>query len=147
MDNKEDWFYRKIIENSQDAIILADVDGVIKLWNSGAVNIFGHTADDALGETLDIIIPDRFRDSHWTGFNEVMSTGITKYQTGLLAVPAIRKDGTRISIEFTILMLKDEQDTPLGIAATIRDVTKRRQQDRDMQERVSNLEEQLKQFG
>ena len=96
--------YREIIENSQDAIILANSDGVIQLWNLGAIKMFGYSSEEAVGQTLDIIIPDRFRDSHWSGFKHTMATGSSKYEEDMLAVPGAKIHGTRISKEFTIDM-------------------------------------------
>tara|TARA_B100000029_G_scaffold488660_1_gene545462 strand:- start:87 stop:527 length:441 start_codon:yes stop_codon:yes gene_type:complete len=138
--------YREIVENSQDAIILTNADGVIQIWNLGANKMFGYTSEEAVGKTLDIIIPDRFRDSHWGGFNNAMATGHSKYEEDMLSVPAIKKDGSRISIEFTIVMSKNEQGLPTGISAIIRDVSKRRQHDKQMQDRVAELEERLKEL-
>ena len=139
--------YREIIENSQDAIILANSDGVIQLWNLGAIKMFGYSSEEAVGQTLDIIIPDRFRDSHWSGFKHTMATGSSKYEEDMLAVPGAKKDGTRISIEFTIVMLKDDKGIPIGICSIIRDVTQRRQQDKEMRDRISELEEKLKELA
>ncbi|MCH2525542.1 MAG: PAS domain S-box protein [Dehalococcoidia bacterium] len=139
--------YREIVENSQDAIVLTNADGVIQIWNLGANKMFGYSPEEAVGQTLDIIIPDRFRDSHWDGFNNTMATGHSKYEEDMLSVPAIKKDGSRISIEFTIVMSKDDQGIPTGISAIIRDVSERRQQDKQMQDRVAELEERLKELG
>jgi len=139
--------YREIVENSQDAIVLTNADGVIQIWNLGANKMFGYSPEEAVGQTLDIIIPDRFRDSHWDGFNNTMATGHSKYEEDMLSVPAIKKDGSRISIEFTIVMSKDDQGIPTGISAIIRDVSERRQQDKQMKDRVAELEERLKELG
>ena len=139
--------YREIVENSQDAIVLTNADGVIQIWNLGANKMFGYSPEEAVGQTLDIIIPDRFRDSHWDGFNNTMATGHSKYEEDMLSVPAIKKDGSRISIEFTIVMSKDDQGIPTGISAIIRDVSERRQQDKQIKDRVAELEERLKELG
>ncbi len=146
MNHMNLYSYREIVENSQDAIILTNADGVIQIWNLGANKMFGYTSEEAVGKTLDIIIPDRFRDSHWGGFNNAMATGHSKYEEDMLSVPAIKKDGSRISIEFTIVMSKNEQGLPTGISAIIRDVSKRRQHDKQMQDRVAELEERLKEL-
>ena len=140
LNQTHDWLCQQIVNSAQDAIIFADRDGVIRLWNSGAEAIFGYSAHDALEKTLDLIVPDRFRERHWEGYRTVMSTGTTKYNQQLLAVPGLSKDGTRISIEFTVSILKDESGAPLGISAIVRDVTERRQRERDTQEHVSQLE-------
>ncbi len=147
MNHMNLYSYREIVENSQDAIVLTNADGVIQIWNLGANKMFGYSPEEAVGQTLDIIIPDRFRDSHWDGFNNTMATGHSKYEEDMLSVPAIKKDGSRISIEFTIVMSKDDQGIPTGISAIIRDVSERRQQDKQMKDRVAELEERLKELG
>jgi len=117
---------RALLGGAADAIIAADRDGVITLWNPGAERIFGHTADEAVGQSLDLIIPERQRPAHWKGFSEVMRTGQSRYGTGdLLSVPSIRQDGRRISIEFTIVPLKDAEGTMSGMVSILRDVTAR----------------------
>ena len=147
MNHMNLYSYREIVENSQDAIVLTNADGVIQIWNLGANKMFGYSPEEAVGQTLDIIIPDRFRDSHWDGFNNTMATGHSKYEEDMLSVPAIKKDGSRISIEFTIVMSKDGQGIPTGISAIIRDVSERRQQDKQIKDRVAELEERLKELG
>jgi PAS domain S-box-containing protein len=87
--------------------------------------MFGYSADEALGQSLDLIIPERLRVRHWDGYRQVMDTGVTRYGERLLAVPAMRKDGQRISIEFSIALLKDEHGEVAGAAAVVRDVTAR----------------------
>lgn len=115
-----------ILAASADAIIATDQDGSIQLWNAGAERIFGHTADDAVGQSLDLIIPERLRARHWEGYRAVMETGESRYGHGdLLSVPSMRKDGTKISVEFTIVPLKDEAGRMTGMAAVMRDVTAR----------------------
>lgn len=118
--------FEKIVRAAADAIIYADAEGVIRFWNAGAERIFGYGAADAVGQSLDIIIPERLRARHWEGFHQVMKTGKSRYGAGdLLAVPAQRKDGTRISVEFTIVPLHDDAGGMLGMAAILRDVTQR----------------------
>ena len=108
-----------------EAVIVSDRAGVIILWNQGAEVMFGYAAADALGQSLDLIIPERFRTRHWEGYRKVMSTGVTRYGQELLAVPAVRKDGTRMSIEFSLALLRDADGTIAGAAAVVRDVTAR----------------------
>jgi PAS domain S-box-containing protein len=134
---------RHIVEGTQDAIIFADREGVIQLWNSGAETMFGYRGEEVLGQTLDLIIPERLRGRHWEGYRKVMATGVTRYGRELLAVPALRKDGTRISIEFTIVMLRDDTEGVVGTAALIRDVTARWQQEKALKERLAILEASL----
>ena len=135
-----EWMYKKIIDVSQDAIIMADRDGILTLWNTGAESIFGYSADDAVGKTLDLIIPDRFRERHWNGYTNVIATSVTKYSNSMLAVPAQRKDGTLISIEFTVTLIEDESGMLHGITAIIRDVTSRRNEENEIRARLVALE-------
>ncbi len=138
---------QQIVEESQDAIIFADQEGVICLWNTGAEAMFGYRAEEAIGKSLDVIIPERLRQRHWDGWRKVMATGVTRYGSEVLAVPAMRKDGTRISIEFTIAVPRDADGKLVGAAATIRDVTTRWQRDKDQKQRLADLEARLKQLG
>ncbi len=135
-----EWLCAEIVRGSQDAIIFADRQGIIRLWNLGAETIFGYTADEAVGQTLDLIIPERQRQRHWDGYWRVMETGETKYGREMLAVPASRKDGERISIEFTIVLLRDESGVILGPAAVLRDVTARWQQERELRRALAELQ-------
>ena len=117
---------RALLGTSSDAIIAADKDGIVRFWNPGAERIFGYTSEDAIGQSLDIIIPERLRKRHWDGYQQVMQGGESRYGHGdILAVPSIRKDGAGISVEFTIVPLTDEAGLLNGVAAIMRDVTKR----------------------
>lgn len=121
-----DHFFRVLAHNAADAIIYADGGGAIRFWNASAERIFGFSEAEALGQSLDLIIPVNLRKRHWEGYDETMRTGKTRYGNGdILAVPALRKDGTRISIEFTILPFHDDAGGMIGIAAILRDVTAR----------------------
>ena len=115
-----------ILGASGDAIVATDHDGIIRIWNAGAERIFGYSAHEALGQSLDLIILERLRDRHWRGYREVMQTGESRYGHGdLLSVPSMRKGGQRISVEFTIVPLKDGHAQMTGMAAVMRDVTNR----------------------
>ena len=135
-----DRLHRRIIEATQEAVIFADREGRIALWNRGAERVFGWPAAEAIGQSLDLIIPDQLRGRHWDGWNHVMETGVTRYASDLLAVPAMRKDGTRISIEFTVALLQDDAGAITGVAAVLRDVTERWQRDKELRARLAELE-------
>lgn len=114
------------ILDAPDAVIYSDREGVIRFWNGGAERLFGFSAEEALGQSLDIIIPERLRERHWTGYDETMKTGRSRYGEGdLLSVPALHKEGKRISVEFTVAMVKSDDGTVEGIAAVMRDNTAR----------------------
>jgi PAS domain S-box-containing protein len=135
-----DWLCCRLIAESRDAIIFADREGRIRLWNQGAEAMFGHRAADMAGQDLAVIIPEKLRERHNAGYRRVMAAGVSRYATELLAVPGLRGDGSRLSLEFTITLLKDDAGLVLGAAAIIRDVTARWQRDRELQRRLAELE-------
>ncbi|WP_409568143.1 PAS domain-containing protein [Methylobacterium sp. E-066] len=123
-----------------DAVVVADPDGAITVWNPAAERIFGFTADDALGQTLDLITPERHRRRHWDGYAKTMRTGVTRYGAETLRVPAIHKDGHQLSIAFTVGMIRDASDRVTGIVAVIRDETERWTEEKRLRQRVADLE-------
>ncbi len=124
-----------------DALVIADPEGVIAFWNDAAERLFGWTAAEALGQTLDLIIPERLRERHWTGYSQVMATGHTEYGTRLLEVPALHREGRSLSIAFTVTLLRHRGGIrPYAIAALIRDDTDRWQERRRLNQRVAELE-------
>jgi len=134
-----DWLCRRLVATSLDAIIFADKDGLIRLWNAGAEAMFGYRAAEMEGRSLDRIIPEPLRARHNEGFRRVMATGQSRYAADLLAVPGIRKDGSRISLEFTLTLIQDDGGQVLGAAAIIRDVTARWQRDQALKKRLAAL--------
>jgi PAS domain S-box-containing protein len=127
-----------LLHSSADAVIATDRDGAITFWNPGAVRIFGHSADEATGQSLDLIIPENMRARHWAGYREVMRTGQSRYSGGdVLAVPALHKDGRRISLEFTIVPLKDAAGRITGLVSVLRDVTARFEEIRELRRKAA----------
>lgn len=147
MDLAYDELCRRIVDETQDAIIYAERDGTMRLWNAGAAALFGYSAEEAIGQSLDLIIPERLRDRHWQGYHRVMATGETKYGRELLAVPGLRKDGSRVSLEFSIAMLRDADGAVQGISAVLRDVTARWEQERTLRGRIAELEAAMRPAG
>ena len=139
-----DWLCRRIVENSPMAILFADREGKIRLWNSGAETVFGYTEKEALGQSLDLIVPERQRQRHWEGWDKVMASGVTKYGRDPLAVPAMRKDGSRISIEFNVVLVRADSGELAGVAAMVQDVTARWQKQKEMNARLAALEAKAK---
>jgi PAS domain S-box-containing protein len=136
-------FSTRLVDDCPDAIVYADPAGVIRFWNKGASRIFGYGEEEALGASLDLIIPERLRARHWQGYGEVMNGRESRYGLGdLLAVPARHKDGRQISVEFTILPLRDPSGALLGIAAFLRDVTKRFEEVRALRRELAALKAQ-----
>ena len=122
-------FEARFLANTPDGILFADEQGVIRFWNAGCERIFGHAASEAVGQSLDLIIPANLRARHWQGYTETMRTGQSRYAAGeLLAVPALHKDGSRVSIEFSIVPFRDAENRMLGMGAIMRDVTRRFQE-------------------
>jgi PAS domain S-box-containing protein len=115
---------RTLVNDIPDAVIYADRDGVIRFWNSGAERIFGFSREEALGRSLDIIIPERLRQRHWDGYRHMMATGHSRYGAGdLLCVPAVNKAGENLSIQFTVTAVHGKTGELVGIVALLRDVT------------------------
>lgn len=129
---------QSLLHTRSDAIIAADRDGIIQFWNPGAQRIFGHAAAEAIGQSLDLIIPERLRGRHWQGYRGTVATGNSRYGEGdVLAVPALHKTGATISIEFTIVPLRDASNAIIAIVAIIRDVTKRFEELRQLKRRLA----------
>ena len=119
-------FAERLVSGMSDAIVYADAEGVIRVWNRGATRVFGFAEAEAVGRSLDIIIPENLRERHWQGYRATMRTGRSRYGDGeILSVPAVRKDGTRVSVEFTIVPFSDDGGRMIGIAAIMRDATAR----------------------
>jgi PAS domain S-box-containing protein len=134
----------QLVAAMADAIVVTDASGAITLWNAAAERMFGFPASEALGQSLDLIIPERLRNRHWEGFRKTMLTGQTKYGTDLLRVPALDKAGRTLSIAFTVALLQPADGKPAAIAAVIRDETARFNEERSLRKRLAELEAQLK---
>jgi PAS domain S-box-containing protein len=139
--------YKAILEQAPDAILYADREGIIHLWNRGAALIFGFTAEEAIGQSLDLIIPERLRGRHWEGYFQVMKTGQSRYGTDLLTVPALHRDGRQLSCAFSIVMIRDAAGQPLGVASIMRDGTAAFEREKAMQKRIAELEAQIAKSG
>lgn len=126
-----------------DALVVCDVQGRIVLWNPAAERIFGFSAAEALGQRMDIIIPERLRKRHWEGYDQSMATGQTRYAQDVLRVPAVDKAGRNLSIAFTVFMLHDADGKVTACGSVIRDETDRFAQDRALKKRLAELEAQL----
>jgi PAS domain S-box-containing protein len=127
-----------LLNSASDAIVATDRDGRIIFWNPGAERMFGFTAAEAAGQSLDLIIPENLRARHWTGYRHTMETGTSRYGHGdLLSVPGLAKDGRRVSVEFTIVLLRNAQQEVSGTVAVMRDVTKRFEEIRELKRRLA----------
>ncbi len=130
----------ELVRAAGDAIIAARADGSIVFWNPAAERMFGYPESEALGRSLDLIIPERFRQRHWDGYRQVMQTGVTRYGTDVLRVPAVHKDGRTLSIAFTVALLSTPDTQGRVIAAIVRDETSRWQEERALRQRLAELE-------
>jgi PAS domain S-box-containing protein len=146
LDRTSDADLIALLVASDDGVIVADPSGAIRFWNAAAERMFGRPAEETIGASLDLIIPEKLRARHWEGYRTVMHTGATSYAGRMLAVPAVRADGSRISVEFTVTLLRDASGTVSGIGAILRDVTERWEERRASQERVRALESELEAF-
>lgn len=138
MDTQID--YRELLMAIGDGVVVADAKGEIIFWNPGAERIFGFAASEALGKSLDLIVPEKQRERHWGGFDKTMQTGQTRYGNELLRVPALHKEGHPLSIAFTVAMLHAENGKVSAIVAIVRDETARWNEERDLRRRIGELE-------
>ena len=130
----------QFVQMAGDAIVAAGADGGIVLWNTAAERMFGYTEGEAVGRSLDLIIPERFRQRHWDGYRETMRTGHTKYGAEVLRVPAVHKDGRTLSIAFTVTLMREPDTGARVIAAIVRDETARWNEERELRRRLAELE-------
>jgi PAS domain S-box-containing protein len=129
-----------IVRETGEAVVVADREGTILVWNGGAERVFGHSSAEAVGANLDLIIPTKLRQRHWEGFQRTLGTGITRYADTMLSVPATHRDGHRVSVEFSVALLHDAAGDISGILAIMRDVTERRNADQALHARLAALE-------
>jgi PAS domain S-box-containing protein len=130
----------QLVANVGDAIVVSDAKGAIVLWNPAAERMFGFTESEALGKSLDLIIPERQRQRHWDGYKKTMETGQTRYGNDVLRVPALHKDGHTLSIAFTVALLRAADNRPAAIVAIMRDETSRFTEERNLRKRLAELE-------
>ena len=112
-----------LLDSAAEAIVASDRAGIITFWNAGAVRIFGFSAAEALGQSLDLIIPERLQARHWDGFHKMIGSGASRYAEGhVLSAPGRRKDGAQLSVAFTITPILDGGAIS-ALVAVMRDVT------------------------
>ena len=130
----------KILTGTPDAVLFADRDGIIRFWNHGAEQMFGFSREQALARSLDLIIPERLRERHWAGYRHVLETEVSRYQTALLSVPALHKEGHQLSCEFSIVMIRDKKGQVSGFAAIMRDVSERWEKEKMLKKQLADLQ-------
>jgi PAS domain S-box-containing protein len=136
----EEWLATAVVSESPEAIVVTDPAGIIRLWNDGAARMFGYSTEEAIGQSLDVIIPEKLRERHWKGYFQTMATGYTRYGDKLLSVPAAHRDGQRLSIEFSVALLRDDAGQIVGISAIMREVSERRNTERALRAKIAQLE-------
>ncbi len=132
--------YRTICEEAPDAILFADQQSIIRTWNKGAELMFGYSAEEAIGQSLDLIIPENLRQRHNDGYAATMKSGHSKYGHELLSVPAVHKDGRRLFCDFSIVMIKADDGEMLGVASIMRDTTAQKTREKELRERIKEFE-------
>ena len=132
--------FKELVERIGDGVVVCDAKGAIIVWNPACERIFGFTEADALGQSLDLIIPERQRQRHWDGYDKTMATGQTRYGNDLLRVPALHKEGKPLSIAFTVAMLHNADGSVSAIIAVVRDETVRWSDERALKAKVAQLE-------
>ena len=135
--------YRALIEGLADAMIFTDRDGLIRVWNSGAEAVFGHRADEIIGKSLDVLVPDRLRSAHWAGFDTAMETGQLKHVRQSMTTRSIHKDGSDLYIDMSFALVRDDTGLVLGAVAVARDVTDRFKAEREARKRLVALESRV----
>jgi PAS domain S-box-containing protein len=132
-----------LIDQAPDAMIFADREGMIRAWNPAAERIFGYSSQEALGASLDVIIPERFREAHWRGYNQALAAGSTKYSGAALPTRSMRKDGSTIYVELTFAIVRDSSGGVIGALAHARDISERWEREREQRRRLAELEAQV----
>ncbi|MPZ23115.1 MAG: PAS domain S-box protein [Dehalococcoidia bacterium] len=132
-----------LVEQAPDAMIFADRDGLIRVWNAAAEIMFGYSSADAVGRSLDIIVPDQFREAHWQGYDRALEAGETKYRGKSLPTRAMKANGETLYVELSFAIICDEGGAVIGALASARDITQRFEQDRTNRRRLRELEQEL----
>ncbi|NLJ92869.1 MAG: PAS domain S-box protein [Aeromonadales bacterium] len=141
LDSSPTELARYIIEQSPDATIYSDIKGDIRLWNKAATEMFGFSAEQALGQSLDIIIPEKLRKAHWHGFDTAIAKGVTKHSGKPMATKALRADGSEFYTEMSFALIVNEQQEVIGTMAQARDITERYLKDKATRARLKELEQ------
>jgi PAS domain S-box-containing protein len=133
-----------LIQQAPDAVIFADLKGTIREWNPAATRIFDHSPEEAIGQNLDVIVPERFREAHWRGYERALSEGKTKYSGQALPTRSVRKDGSTIYVELTFAIIHNPSGAVIGALAQVRDISDRWAQEREQRQHLQELEQRLR---
>ncbi len=131
---------RLIVEQMADAMIYSDKEGVIRGWNAAAESLFGYTKGEAIGQSLDLIIPEHLREAHWSGFNRAMASGTTRLAGLATITRSLTRSRGTIYVEMSFAVVSDGDGKVIGSVAVARDATQRREKERALRERLEILE-------
>ena len=136
--------YRRIVEQTTDAIIFADREGLIQIWNQGAESVFGFPAEEVLGKSLDVIIPEEMRKRHWEGYSKAIAEGKTRTGGRVMATRALHKDGIRLYVDMSFAVIVDKSGNAEGALAIGRNITERYLADKVLRKHMIELETKVK---
>jgi PAS domain S-box-containing protein len=139
--------FQALIEQLADAVVFADRDGLIRIWNAGAESVFGYSAHEVLGRRLDVLIPERLRSAHWAAFDAAIETGLMKHGRESMTTRSIRKDGSDLYVDLSFALVKDGSGHVLGSVAVARDITSRFRTDKESRKRIAELEAHVKRLS
>ncbi|MGH8627368.1 MAG: PAS domain-containing protein [Gammaproteobacteria bacterium] len=142
--SSDKYLFQAIVEQVSNAIIFADRQGVIRLWNAGAEAVFGYSSEEVIGQSLDVIIPERLRPAHWKAFDKAVETGRTKYGRQVMVTSSIHKTGKKLYVDLSFAIVSDGSGEVVGAAAVASDATERYLAEAALRKQVAELEAQLK---
>jgi PAS domain S-box-containing protein len=142
--NEEAALSRALVDHLADALIFADREGLIRVWNAGAEAVFGYPADEVLGRRLDLLIPERLRPAHWTAFDAAVETGRMKYGRDAMTTRSMHRDGSDLYVDLSFALVRDDAGEVLGSVAVARDITHRFLKEKAARKRLAELEARVK---
>ncbi len=129
--------YRDVLECMSEALIFADPEGIIRIWNQGAEAVFGHAAADALGRSLDLIIPEPLRKAHWDGFYQAIRRGATLHGRRSIVTRALHQSGRQLYVDMSFAIVKDQAGAITGSMAVARDATERHLEQKSLRQQLA----------
>jgi PAS domain S-box-containing protein len=121
---------RSVIEQAADAIIFADIHGVIRIWNAAALVLFGFSASEAIGQSLDLIVPEHLRKAHWAGFRRAIESGVMRLGGHATFTRALHKSGKRLYVDLSFAIVRGPAGKIVGSVAVARDATLRHDEEK-----------------
>ncbi|MFC7518800.1 PAS domain-containing protein [Herbaspirillum sp. GCM10030257] len=131
--------YQRILESMPEALILSDLEGTIKIWNAGAASLFGYASDEALGRSLNLIIPDHLRKAHWDGFHQAIMRGSTAHGKRSAITRSLHKGGQQLYVDMSFAVVSDSDGKIIGALAVARDATERYVEERNLRRQLAEM--------